>query len=411
MRTYLVAVGDELLTGERQNEHGRYLAAALREHGILVDMMVEVGDQKDNLVWVIKNAAKRAQLIVVTGGLGPTEDDRTREAAAEALGLELDYREEIVEAIRLRFARQKKEMPQINARQGFVLRGAEVLDNDRGTAPGQWLPLGHGGLLLLPGPRHEMQPMFEKVLETKIAPLSNFIMYKRVVRCSGIGESDLDSRIASLYMPLQRLIQTTVLASPGFVEVHLTGRTRKDPEEMKLALDELHRQIRSRLAEHVLDDDMESLPGQVVRNLTLAGKTLAVAESCTAGGLGRRLTEAPGASRVFMGGVLAYDNRLKKTLLGVDESLLAEHGAVSARCAQAMAAGVRALCYADYGLSITGIAGPEGGSAGKPVGLVFIHLSKTEEEFPYHCVFPGDRSQVRLRAEMAALELLRRHIG
>lgn len=411
MRTYLVAVGDELLTGERQNEHGRYLAGALREHGILVDMMIEVGDQKDNLSWVIKNAAKRAQLIIVTGGLGPTEDDRTREAAAEALGVELDYHEEIVEQIRQRFARQKLEMPQINARQGFVLRGAEVLPNGRGTAPGQWLPLEYGGLLLLPGPRHEMQPIFEEILKTKIAPLSNFVVYKRVVRCSGIGESDLDSRIAQLYMPAQRLIQTTLLASPGFVEVHLSGRTRKAPEEMKQAVDDLHGRIREALADSVLDDDVSSVPEQLVRNLSKAGKTLSVAESCTAGGLARRLTEASGASKVFMGGVLAYDNSLKKALLGVEESLLAEHGAVSARCAQAMAAGVRDLCRTDCGLSVTGIAGPEGGSAGKPVGLVFIHLSGKEGEVPYHCVFPGDRNQIRLRAEMAALELLRRHIG
>lgn len=411
MRAYLVAVGDELLTGERQNEHGPYLAAELREYGILSDMMIEVGDQTDNLSWVVKNALKRAQLVVITGGLGPTEDDRTREAVADALGLELDYHEEIVEQIRQRFARQRQEMPQINARQGFILRGAEILENDLGTAPGQWLPLGHGGVLMLPGPRHELQPIFEKALKTRIAPLANFTLYKRVVHCSGIGESDLDSRISPLFMPLQRLVQTTVLASPGLVEVHLTGRSRKDMDEMKRQVDDLHGRIRATLADYVLDDDLASLPAQLVRNLGRLGKTLACAESCTAGGVARRLTEAAGASKVFVGGVIAYDNRIKQSLLGVEATLLAEHGAVSARCAAAMAQGVRTLCRTDFGLAITGIAGPDGGSAGKPVGLVFVHISGHDMEVPFHQVFPGTRDQVRLRAEMAALDLLRRHLA
>ncbi len=411
MRAYLIAVGDELLTGERSNEHGPYLAAALREYGILVDMMVEVGDHKENLSWAIKNAVKRSQLVIVTGGLGPTEDDRTREAVADALGLELDYREELVEQIRQRFARQRLEMPQINARQGFVIHGAEVLSNDQGTAPGQWLPLGHGGILLLPGPRHELQPIFEEALKSRIAPLSNFFVYKRVVRCSGIGESDLDSRIASLYMPAQRQVQTTVLASPGLVEVHLTGRSRKDPVEMRQLVDDLHARIREGLADFVLDDDVASVSEQVLRNLHRASKSLALAESCTAGGLARRLTEVPGASTVFKGGIVAYDNHVKQSLLGVEETLLSTHGAVSARCAQAMASGVRMQVGADYGLAVTGIAGPDGGSIGKPVGLVFIHLSGEGIEVPYHKVFPGSRDLVRLRAEMAALELMRRHIG
>jgi len=410
MRAYLIAVGDELLTGERSNEHGPYLAAALREIGVVVDFMAEVGDQKDNLSWLVKNAVKRAQLVIITGGLGPTEDDRTREAVAEALGLELDYNEEIVEQIRQRFARQRLEMPQINARQGFVLKGAEVLKNDHGTAPGQWLPMGHGGVLLLPGPRHELQPIFEDVLKNRIAPLSNFFVYKRVIRCSGIGESDLDSRIAPVYMPAQRQIQTTVLASPGLVEVHLTGRSRKDPDELKQMVDQLHAAVRNILSDFTLDDDVGSLSEQLLRNLLRAGKTLSFAESCTAGGLSRRFTEIPGASKVFLGGVVAYDNRIKQSLLRVEESLLSTHGAVSARCAQAMAQGIRALCCTDYGLAITGIAGPDGGTIGKPVGLVFIHLSGEGLEVPFHRVFPGERSLVRLRSEMAALDILRQHI-
>lgn len=410
MRAYLIAVGDELLTGERQNEHATYLASRLRDHGVVVDMIVVVGDQKDSLSWVVKNALKRSQLVIVTGGLGPTEDDRTREAVADALGLELEYHEDIVEQIRQRFARQRLDMPQINARQGFIIQGAEVLTNDRGTAPGQWLPQGHGGVLLLPGPRHEMEPLFESVLKRAIAPQCNFSVYKRVVRCSGIGESDLDARISGLYLQEQKSVLTTVLASPGHVEVHLTGRTRKDTEDMARSVDDLHRRIRDVLAEHVLDDDVLSLPQQVVRCLERSGKALAVAESCTAGGVSRRLTEVPGASRIFRGGVVAYDNELKVSLLGVEETLLAEHGAVSRTCADAMARGVRKLCGADIGMSLTGIAGPDGATIGKPVGLVFISIMGDGLDVSFHRVFPGDRNMVRLRAEMTALDLLRQHL-
>jgi nicotinamide-nucleotide amidase len=373
-------------------------------------MILVVGDQKDALSWVVKNAVKRSQLVILTGGLGPTEDDRTREAVAEALGLELEYREELVEQIRQRFARQRLEMPPINARQGFVIHGAEVLPNERGTAPGQWLPLGHGGVLLLPGPRHEMEPLFEMVLRTIIAPQCNFSIYKRVLRCSGIGESDLDARISGIYMPEQRAVQTTVLASPGQVEVHLTGRSRKDPEEMQGLVDDLYARISGVLTDFVLDEELSTLPQQVIRYLERSGRTLAVAESCTAGGISRRLTEVPGASKVFCGGVVAYDNRLKVSLLGVEPSLLAEHGAVSRTCADAMARGVRLTCQADVGLAITGIAGPDGATPGKPVGLVFISLFGEGIDVSFHRVFPGDRNMVRLRAEMAALDLLRQHL-
>lgn len=410
MRAILIAVGDELLTGERQDGHGPFMAGRLREYGVVTDTMIVVGDQLDNLVWAIKSARKRSQLLILTGGLGPTEDDRTREAVAQALGLELEYREELVEVIRQRFARQRLEMPEINARQAFIMTGAEVIENANGTAPAQWLPLDHGGVLLLPGPRHELEPIFNRVLTEKIAPLSNFFVYKRVVRTSGIGESDLDARISPIYLPEQRSVSTTVLAAPGQVEVHLTGRSRKDPQEARDAVDALYGRIRTVLAEFVLDEESGSLGEQVVRDLQRLGKTIALAESCTAGGVARRLTEIPGASQVFVGGVVAYDNRLKQSLLGVTSELLTEHGAASMTCARAMAHGVRQRLGADFGLSVTGIAGPGGATPGKPVGLVFMHLAGDGVDESFYRVFPGDRAGVRLRAEMAALELLRRNL-
>ncbi|MCK4890563.1 MAG: competence/damage-inducible protein A, partial [Candidatus Aminicenantes bacterium] len=386
-----------------------YIAKKLGEKGILMDMKMVVGDNRDNLSWTIKNACKRSQLVIVSGGLGPTEDDITRESASDALKLKLIFDDDIIVDIEEMFRVRGIDMPQINKRQAFVLEGAEVLSNSAGTAPGQYFDNGKVRLLLLPGPPKEMIPIFDKILEEKISPLSNFHIYKRILKFGGITESEADSMISGIYRRYKNPI-TTILASPGLIEVHLLGRAKKDIEEIKELTDQVAEDIREKMCEYLITEEDVRIEELIIREMTLRGLSLSVAESCTGGGLGNILTNVPGSSKVFLGGVIPYSNELKTGILDVKEETLEKHGAVSKHAAKEMAENVRKLTGSDIGVSITGIAGPGGGTSKKPVGLVFMHMSTPEKEIGEYRIFPGDREVVKIRTINYCLNMIFKYL-
>jgi len=409
MRAIFIAVGSELLDLDRVDTNSIYVARRLREKGILMDMKVVVGDHMDNLAWIVKKACQRAQLVILSGGLGPTEDDITREAVATALKKELVFREEIVAELREIFRRRGMAMPEINARQAFVIEGCEVIANPVGTAPGIYCDDGGCKVLLLPGPPNELVPIFEAVYEKHIAPASNYFIYTRTFKLTGISESEADSRCADIYRKYRNPV-TTILASPGMIELHFLGRSKNSSEEAQRLTDELAEKVRERLQDYIFAEKDVSLPELVVEELKRRGLTLAVAESCTGGGLGNLVTSVPGSSEVFLGGVIAYANSLKTGLLGVKGETLKRHGAVSERTAAEMAVGVRKLCHAAIGLSVTGIAGPGGDNPKKPVGLVYMHLSAEDAERGQRQIFSGSREVIKLRSEHYALNLVREYL-
>ncbi len=397
MRAMFVAVGSEMLDQSRVDTNSIYMGRRLNDAGIMMDMKVVVGDNLDTLSWIIKNACKRSQLVIITGGLGPTEDDLTREAVSKATGRELVYDESIVTEIeRLFKKRGYKNMPEINARQGFVLDGAEVLPNPEGTAPGQFIDDSSCRVLLLPGPPRENKPMFEKVFEEKIAPLSNYHISKRQMRFWNITESDADSRISDIYAKY-RNPRTTILASPGVIEAHFTGRSKESAEEAKRLTDELADKVESRMKEFILTDEDLSTAELIVKLLKEKNLTLSVAESCTGGRFGNSITDVPGSSEVFCGGVIAYSNDIKRELLGVDQEILDTKGAVSRESARQMAEGARKITGSDIAVSMTGIAGPGGETDGKPKGIVFMHLAAEGFNYGLYRIFGGGRDQVKER--------------
>jgi len=409
MRAIFIAVGSEMLERGMVDTNSIYVAEKLMEKGILMGMKITVGDDMENLTWVIKNACKRAQLVIVTGGLGPTEDDITREAAANALKKELEFKEEIVAEMEERFRKRGLQMAQINTRQAFVIKDSLVLPNPVGTAPGLYIDEEDCRLLLLPGVPVEMKPMFDKILEEKIAPLSNFYIYKRSFKFGNITESRLDSMIAELYTKY-RIPKTTVLASPGLIEVHLLGRSRKSPEEAQIPTDELAEKIKEKMKDYLITEKDISFEEYILEELRSGNLTLSTAESCTGGGLGNRITNVPGSSEVFLGGVIAYSNELKMKLLGVDENTLIKHGAVSKETAKEMAVGIRTLTGSDIGVSVTGIAGPGGAAPKKPVGLVFMHLNTADTDMGIYKIFPGERNIVKTRTVNYSLNLIKEYL-
>lgn len=409
MRAIVIAVGSEMLEMNRQDTNSLYITQKLMEKGLLVDMKIIIGDDMENLAWLVKQACKRTQLVVLTGGLGPTEDDITREAVATALKKELEFKEEIVAQIEERFRKRGLEMPEINTRQAFIIKGAEVIFNPRGTAPGLFINDEQYRVLLLPGPPAEMQPMFDKVLEEKIAPLCNYHIYTRSFKFGGVTESGVDSLIAELYTKYKNP-KTTILSSPGVIEVHLLGRSRKAMDETRMITDELAEKIKERMKDALITEKDISFEQYIVEELKARNLTLSVAESCTGGGLGNRITNVPGSSEVFLGGVIAYSNDLKMKLLGVNENTLIKHGAVSKETAKEMADGIRRLTDADIGVAVTGIAGPGGATAKKPKGLVFMHLSAENKDMGIYQIFPGAREMVKTRTVNYSLNLIKEYL-
>jgi len=405
----IIAIGSELLTPDRTDTNSLWLTEKLNGIGIEVKLKTVVGDDDARLEEAIRDALRRSRVIITTGGLGPTEDDITRKIAARSLSRRLALNERVLEGIRAKFISFGRAMPEINARQAMVLEGAEVLDNPRGTAPGMFIEHEGRSVILLPGPPREMRPMFESLILPRLAAKAGDVrVVRRILRVAGMGESAVDERIAPVYMQYKNP-QTTILFNKSEIEIQMTAqaKTEKDAE---LLLDGLAGQIEERLGESIFAFRGETMEEVVGLRLAVAGFTLAVAESCTGGLVAQRITEVPGSSTYFKEGVVTYSNESKVRLLGVPSDQIAEYGAVSAPVAEAMAEGVRLRADTDFGIAVTGIAGPDGGSEEKPVGLVYIALSDDAHTEHRKLILPGDRHLIRWRASQAALDLLRRRL-
>jgi nicotinamide-nucleotide amidase len=409
MDAEIIAVGSELLTPERLDTNSLYLTAELNKLGVEVVTKCVIGDDLNRLADAVARALDRSGIVILSGGLGPTEDDLTREAVAQATGRELVFHPEIAEALERRFAAMKRKMSEINKRQAFVIAGAEILPNDRGTAPGQWVSTNRAVAMLLPGPPHELKAMFEQQCLPRLIRIApKQAIRTAFLRVTGMPESDLDALISPVYKKYPN-VATTILAANGDLQVHLRARCDTEPEAEAL-LAEVVPPIESLLGDRLYSrngDPLEVLVGGLLRQ---CNATLAVAESCTGGMLGARLTAVPGSSQYFAGGFITYSNRLKHELLGVPAETLDSFGAVSPETAEAMAAGARERAGSTYAVSITGVAGPDGGSPEKPVGLVYIGIAGPEGTAVAQRRFIGDRERIRVFTTQAALDLLRRRL-
>jgi len=409
MDAEIIAVGSELLTPYRLDTNSLYLTEKLNALGIEVRFKTVVGDDRERLARVLRAALDRSNLIILTGGLGPTEDDVNREVVAEALARPLREVAAVRKSLEERFARLGRAMSPNNARQALVPEGAEWLENKKGTAPGLWIEEDGVHILLLPGPPHELEAMFESACLPRLARLSTGErLSSRVYKVVGLPESEVDQRIAPIYKAYVNPT-TTILAVAGAIEIHLRARAANEDEAQAL-LTELGDKIELALGDHVFSTRGESLEQIVAMYLNMKQKSVAVAESCTGGLLSERLTRVPGSSGYFLGGVVCYGNDLKTKLAGVPPALLEAHGAVSKPVAQALAEGIRNRSGANIGIGITGVAGPSGGTPEKPVGLVYISLADERGTQVREFRFPGDRERIRHWATQAALELIRRRM-
>ena len=409
MNAEIIAAGSELLTAERVDTNSLYLTAEFNNLGVEVTAKAVIGDDRDRLAEAVRAALSRSALVILSGGLGPTEDDVTREAVALALDRRLIFRPEIAAQIEARFARMKRKMVEVNERQAFVIEGADVLPNDRGTAPGQWIEESGGVAMLLPGPPHELKAMFERQCLPRLRRIvPDHSIRTLLLRVTGIPESDLDQLISPVYKKYLNPV-TTILAGNGDIQVHLRARCASVGEAEAL-LAEVGAPIEALLGDKIYSRNGDPLEVVVGEMLHKAHATVAVAESLTGGMLGERFTTVPGSSRYFLGGFLTYSNAMKVELLGVDPQLLAHFGAVSPETAEAMAAGARRLTKATYALAVTGVAGPESGEDAAPVGTVYVALADPEKTVAVHRQFLGDRTRIRVFTTQMALDVLRRRL-
>lgn len=410
MQAEILAVGEELLAPGRVETNSLYLTEKLAAIGVPVVFRGIVGDEEGRIAAAIRHALERADLVLVSGGLGPTTDDRTREAASRALGIEMLLDPEILDGLSKRFAKRGIEMPEVNRKQAMVPRGAEVLSNLRGTAPGLFLETSHGRILvLLPGPPRELEPMFEERVLPKLKAIAGEIFYRtRKLWIAGLPESSVEQKIVATYQAYENPL-TTILAAPGQVEIRLTAKARSAAAADELN-EEMATKLRGILGEHVFSEREESLEAVVGSLLLARGMRITVAESITGGLIAHRITQVPGASRYFDTGFVTYSNESKTSLLGVAPEIFRRVGAVSEEVAVAMAQGALERASADIAVSVTGIAGPTGGRAEKPVGLVYIGLVSEGSARAERRQFPGERRQVKRWAAQTALDLVRREL-
>lgn len=410
----IIAVGSELLTPHRLDTNSPFLTERLNELGIDVRVKAIVGDDREAIRALLLPALDRADLVILTGGLGPTDDDVTRDAVASTLGLALEEHAPIVEAIRRRFERRGLEMPEINRRQALVPQGAVVIDNPAGTAPGLVIEREGRLVVLLPGPPRELRPVFDAVVRHHLAPRAGRArMYRRVLRITGRTESHVEEVAQPIYSRWRHepdAIDTTILASPGQIELHLRTRgTADDEARLAARLEAAAAELRRALGADVFSEgaSLEEVVGQLLRERRLR---VGLAESCTGGLATSRLTDVPGSSDYVDRAVVCYSNRAKIDLLGVPPALIEAHGAVSEEVASAMATGLLARSGVDIAVAITGIAGPGGGREQKPVGTVAIALAWGGTLVRRTHLFPGSRDLVKLQASQAALDLIRRTV-
>lgn len=412
----VIAIGTELLLGFVVNSDTAYLSRVLAGLGINCYRQVTVGDNPERLGWAIRSGLSRADLVITCGGLGPTVDDITLETVGRATGKPLQLHPEILRKIKDRFRRLHISMPKANSRQAYLPEGAIPFMNDLGTAPGFLLKLTSDKqpatsdkfLVALPGPPHELIPMVEKHLIPRLRRFTGKVMIQsRTLKATGVTESEVDKEVRDL-LSLKGSVTLGIYAHPGQVDLRITAKAASPAAGRKL-IRQIEKKIRKRLGNLLYGTDEETLEEVVGKDLKKKRITLSVAESITGGLIGHRITEVPGSSDFFLGGVISYSNRLKQSALDVPEGLLKKYGAVSPQVAKAMSRGVRRFARSNLGLGLTGIAGPTGGSKKKPVGLVYIALSSPAGTSVYRHQFSGDRTTIKLKASQAALNMLRQY--
>ena len=413
MHAEIIAVGSELLTPFRMDTNSLYLTEQLNLLGVDVVFKSIVGDDRQRLVAAAQHGVFRSDILIFSGGLGPTEDDLTRECVAEALGLELKRDPGLIEQLEARFASRGWKMSPNNSKQADVLDGAVVLPNPNGTAPGQWLSGQFDGrehiIVLLPGPPFELKAMFEaEVRERLRAKVPPAFLVTRTLKIAMLGESAVDARVAPIYKRYSD-VETTILAGAGEIELHFKSRAAS-LDEAQSRVDEVAGVVEDELDDAVYSRNGESLEQIVSYWLQMRTATLAVAESCTGGLLAERITSVSGSSRYFLGGAVVYSNTLKTEFAGVPAEMIERHGAVSREVAAALAEGIRYRCESTLGVGITGIAGPNGGTPEKPVGLVFHALASSTGTEVVQRTFPGDRKRIRRFASTMALDMVRKKL-
>jgi nicotinamide-nucleotide amidase len=405
----IIAVGSELLTSGRIDTNSLFITDQLNALGVEVRHKHIVGDDRAQLSAAVREALAHADIVVLCGGLGPTEDDLTRDAVAQALDRALVFRQDLCDVIEERFRRRQRKMAENNRRQAYIVEGAEVLPNPNGTAVGEWIEEGGHVALLLPGPPGELKPMFANECAPRLARrLPAQVIRARQYRVTGMTESDLDHLIAPVYTKFSNPA-TTILASPGDIQVHLRVRS-STAEEAERLLAEVGAPIERLLGDRIFSRNGDSLEAVIGAHLRKRGATLAVAESCTGGMVAERITSISGSSDYFLGGFLVYSNGMKQDVLGVDGALIEKHTAVSAEVAQAMAERARLRAGASYAVSTTGEAGPES-ATGAPVGTVYVSIAGPDWPTETRKLnLPGDRTRIRMFATQAALDALRRKL-
>jgi nicotinamide-nucleotide amidase len=405
----ILAVGSELLSPYFQDTNSLFLTEKLNDLGLEVNFKSIAGDDWKNLSVVIQDALNRSDLIISIGGLGPTHDDLTREVFASVLGKNLVFQKDLYKKIQARFKRRGRTIPQINKKQAFIIDGAQVIKNNNGTAPGLWLETKNKIIILLPGPPHEIKPMFDEFVLPRLQKFRKIFTAHRVIRTTGMPESRIETLISDIY-PENIFLNLTTLAKPGQIDLLLTAKSTENQESADTLVSGLSEKIKSRLGDIIFTFNGEHLETVVGSILRVKKSTLAVAESCTGGLLGHRITNIAGSSDYFLQGTIVYSNESKSSLLGINPDLILKHGAVSPEVAKAMAEGIRLKARSDFGLSITGIAGPGGGSPDKPVGLVYTALSWEGGIQVEKNSFLGDRHNIKLQASQKSLDMLRRHL-
>ena len=410
----IIAAGSEMLTPHRQDTNSLYLTERLNTLGVAVAFKTIVGDNLQHLTDAARIALHRADIVIFSGGLGPTEDDLTREAAAAALGLTIRRDQELVTAMYKRFAERRMSMPSNNSKQADVIAGATILENKNGSAPGQWLDTTFHGhrkiVILLPGPPKELMPLFTQTCEPLLSrelPERHFA--RRILRIALMPESKVDSLAAPIYKKFTD-VESTILAHSSEIQLHFLC-AKPTLAEAQARVDTLAAKVEDALEDAVFSNNGQTLEEVVLLRLEMRGLTLAVAESITGGSISQRLTSVPGSSRAFLGGAVVYANALKTSFAGVPAALIEKHGAVSEQVAKALAEGIRQHTGASIGLAITGVAGPgpltDVNGEEKPAGLVYIAIADHLTTEALKKTYPGDRERVRTFAAQQALDLLR----
>ncbi|MGI8988024.1 MAG: competence/damage-inducible protein A [Bryobacteraceae bacterium] len=409
MNAEIIAVGSELLTPQRVDTNSLFLTEQLNGLGVEVTTKCVVGDDRERLADTVRRAIRRSEIVILSGGLGPTEDDVTRDAVALAIDRKLIFHPEIGEQLEQRFARAGRKMAETNKRQAFIIAGAEILSNDRGTAPGQWIEESGSRIVLLPGPPHELKSMFTRQCVSRLErSIPKQVIQTLIFRVAGMAESELDQTISPVYKKYANPV-TTVLAHDGDIQVHLRARCGTEAEAATL-LAEVGGPIELLLGDRIYSRNGDSLEATIGEMLKKRLATLAVAESCTGGLLAERITTVPGCSAYFLGGFITYQARAKIDLLGVPQETLDRFGPVSKETTEAMAIGARWRTGAAYALSVTGNAGPGVDDERAPVGMVHVGISDAGGAAVLSRQFFGDRARIRAFAGQMALDMLRRRL-